>query len=269
MMKQALLFSLLAGSALGCASHQASTMASDQPSAKHRRRAAEQSTFENSAGARQMGLENETGVYDSGDIEDTMSAHLEEVRDCHGRAGDARRYVAGKVTLRFTVAGDGVPQDVLVIATDLGNYNVERCLVDMGRRVKFPPPEGHKAATFEYPVEFRSTHEMMQIQDLDDSMKVDRDVAGLMHSLAACGPVTETGASASFYIEPNGNVASVGLASEAPLNEQAGACLVKEMHRWKMSATLPGRVLRCRVNIPAVIASAEPVAKSTGRRRRH
>lgn len=270
MMKQALVVSLIAGSVFGCASQKGGTMATDQPSAKHRRRASAQTSFENSAGARQMGLENETGVYESGDIEDTMSAHMDEVRDCHGRAGDARRYVAGKVTLRFTVAGDGVPQDVLVVATDLGNYNVERCLVDVGRKVKFPPPEGHKAATFEYPVEFRSTHEMMQIQDLDDSLKVDRDVAALMHSLAACGPVTETGASASFYIEPNGNVTSVGLASEAPLDEQAGACLVKEMHRWKMSATLPGRVLRCRVNIPAVIASAEPIAKSSaGRKRRH
>jgi hypothetical protein len=35
--------------------------------------------------------------------------------------------------------------------------------------------------------------------------------------------------------------------------------VVKEMRRWRMSASLPGRMLRCRTNIPAIIvASAAP-----------
>jgi len=44
----------------------------------------------------------------------------------------------------------------MVVATDLGNNQLEQCLVDVGRRIKFPPPLGNKATTFEYPVEFRS-----------------------------------------------------------------------------------------------------------------
>lgn len=220
-------------------------------------RAAEPERFDKSAGAREMGLQNEIGVYDSADVEETMAAHMEEARDCYRRAGKARRYAAGKVNLRFMVDGTGKPQDVLVIATDLGNYDVERCLVDLARGVQFPAPAGHKATTFEYPVEFRSTREV-EVQDLEDSLKVDRDVAALMHSLSACGAVTANGASASFYIEPNGFIASVGLAGDSAFDEEAGACTVKEMRRWKMSASLPGRMLRCRVNIPAVIAAAEP-----------
>jgi TonB family protein len=260
----------LLGSALGCASGGAATEMAADHSSRHRKAGpAQPTTFESSTGAAQMGLQNEAGVYDSADIEDTMSAHLGEVRGCYDRAGHAQRYAAGKVTLRFKVAGNGTPSDVLVIASDLGNFDVERCLVDVGRRIKFPPPEGRKSTTFEYPVEFRSTEEM-KVQDLDDSLKIDRDVAALMHSLAPCGPITESGASALFYIEPNGTVASVGLAADSTLDEQAGACTVKEMRHWKMSATLPGRMLRCRVNIPAVIAAADPPPAKTpvGRKRR-
>ena len=62
----------------------------------------------------------------------------------------------GKVTLQFHVDGQGATTDVAVVATDLGNNQLEQCLVDMGRRIKFPPPLGNKATTFEYPVEFRS-----------------------------------------------------------------------------------------------------------------
>jgi TonB family protein len=248
---------LLSSGVIGCASEADRRAGVTDRPMKHRRDVASQTDFEKSAGAREMGVQNEMGVYEGADIEEALAGHMEEVRDCYGRAGRAQKYAAGKVMLRFIVSGEGKPQDVLVIATDLGNYDVERCLVDVGRRVKFPPPSGNKATTFEYPVEFRSKREM-DVQDLDDSVKVDHDVTTFMHSLASCGAVTENGASAIFYIEPNGMVASVGLAAESKLDEDAGACMVREMRRWRMSAALPGRMLRCRANIPAVIATAEP-----------
>jgi hypothetical protein len=250
-------FLLTAAAALGCASN-GPTNGGASRSARHAAERADKATsFESSAGAKQMGLENEAGVYEGRDIEETMNAHLEEVRGCYDRAGHAQRYAAGKLTLRFEVSGDGAPREVLVVGNDLGNYAVERCVVEVCRRIKFPAPEGRKATTFEYPVEFRSTEEM-KVQDLDDSAKLDRDVAAQLSSLAACGPLGETGASALFYIEPNGKVSSVGLAADSALDEQASACTVKEMRHWKMSATLPGRVLRCRVNLPPVIAAADP-----------
>src|ERR1700710_647682 len=256
-MKQVALLTLL-GSVLGCASsgQGTGTMAVDKPSRHHKTKAKE-TNFETSNGAGQMGVENEVGVYEVSDIEDTMSGRMDEVRGCYQRAGHARRYAGGKVTLRFNVDGQGATTDVLVVSTDLGNYQVERCLVDRGRKIKFPPPLGNKATTFEYPVEFRSTHQV-EVQDLDDSVKVDHDVATQIHSLASCGALTQNGGEARFYIEPTGTVGSVGLAADSTLNEDAPACMVKEMSHGHMPATLRGRMLRCRVNTPAVIASAEP-----------
>lgn len=241
----------------GCASDSSGRADGPDRPAKRRRQVAKESDFESSKGAREMAMDNEMGVYDVADIEETMAQHMDDVRGCYGRAGKARRYAGGKVLLRFHVAGDGKPQDVLVIENDLGNYDVERCLVEVGRNVKFPPPEGKKATTFEYPVEFRSTHDIA-VQDLEDSLKIDRDVGNSMRSLTSCGTVSPTGASAVFYVDGAGAIASVGFAAESPLDEQAGACVVKEMRRWRMSASLPGRMLRCRANIPAIIAAAEP-----------
>lgn len=259
---------LLMAAALGCASGGSNNAVASRSAPKATKGQSKATSFESSAGAKQMNLENEAGVYDGQDIEETMNAHLTEVRDCYDRAGHAQRYAAGKVTLRFLVAGDGSPRDVLIVENDLGNYAVERCVVDVCRRIKFPAPEGRKATTFEYPVVFRSTEEM-RVQDLDDSTKLDRDVAAQLSSLAACGPIGESGASALFYVEPNGSVSSVGLAADSALDEQASACTVREMRHWKMSATLPGRVLRCRVNIPPVIAAADPPPRGpTSRKRR-
>jgi TonB family protein len=262
--------------ALGCASDSGGRLASasDRPM-KRKRGGGKPQSFESSAGAAEMGLQNEVGVYESADVEETMAEHMGEVRGCYRRAGRAQRYAGGKVTLRFAVGGDGQPTDVVVIATELGNYEVERCLVDVARAVKFPAPEGKKATTFEYPVEFRPSGGQETVQDLDDSLKLERDVATHIHHLADCGPVASGGASAVMYIESNGGVGSVGLAADSTIDHEAAACVVQKIRRhWRMSATLPGRVLRCKVAIPPAIASAaaaaspRPSTVATVRRRR-
>ena len=53
-----------------------------------------------------------------------------------------------------------------------------------------------------------------------------------------------------MYIEPNGFPGSVGLAAGADLDEDAGDCVVQTIRRWKMSAALPGHVMRATFSIP-------------------
>jgi hypothetical protein len=141
-----------------------------------------------------------------------------------------------------------------VVESGLGNYEVERCLVEVGRRMVFEAPNGRKATTFDYPVEFRSTNQVA-VMDID-GIKIERDVAAFLPQLAPCGQLAEGDAVAIMYIEPNGLPGSVGLAAGSALDEDAGDCVVQTVRRWRMSASLPGRVLRATFGIPPVIASA-------------
>jgi TonB family protein len=210
-----------------------------------------------------MKLENELGVLDSQDVEATLEEHFDDVRACYQRAGKAQRYAGGKVVLRFLVAGDGRADDVWVVESNLGNYDVERCLVEVGRSLVFDAPHGRKATTFDYPVEFRSTSQMT-VLDIDGP-KIDHDVASFLPQLSACGRLAKRSVIAILYIEPSGFPGSVGLATAAALDEAVGACMVHAMRRWRMSASLPGRVLRAKVNIPPVIvASSSSVASPLG-----
>src|SRR4029077_12008106 len=111
-----------------------------------------------------------------------------------------------------------------------GNYDVERCLVEVGRRISFRAPGGRKGTTFEYPVEFRSTN---QVPVLDsDGLKVDDDVSALLPQLAACGRLTAEGANAIIHIEPNGFPGSVGLSAAAAMDEDVGDCMVQTIRGW-------------------------------------
>src|SRR5262245_20631423 len=156
-----------------------------------------------------MTVDNELGVLDTEEVDATLKQHFDEIRGCYHRAGKAQRYAEGKVMLRFHVGGDGIAQDVLVIESTLGNYDVERCLVEVGRRIAFHAPTGHKPTTFEYPVEFRSTNQLAVLDA--DGPKVDHDISVFLPQLAACGQLAADDASAILYIEPNGFPGSVGL----------------------------------------------------------
>jgi TonB family protein len=220
--------------------------------------------------APRMQLQGTFGVVDTDDVEDALQARFDDVRACYARAGKAQEYAGGRVLLRFLVGGDGHPQDVWVISSSLGNYSVERCLVEVGRSVVFRAPAGRKATTFEYPVEFRSTN-AATVLDID-GLKIHRDVSTFMPQLAACGQLAKAPVVAIMYIEPTGFPGSVGLATDVALDEDAGDCVVQTIQRWRMSAVLPGHVLRANFRIPTVIASADSgrhaVSSASVRRRR-
>jgi TonB family protein len=203
-----------------------------------------------------MQMQNELGVVETADVEEVIESHFDEIRGCYQRAGKAQKYAAGKVTLRFLVNGNGQADDVLVIESNLGNYSVERCLVDVGRRITFKAPAGNKPTTFDYPVEFRSTQEMA-VLDLEGP-KIEHDLLGLLPRLASCGRLGAEDVTAFMYIEPNGFPGSVGLAAATNFDEQVAGCIIQMIRHWRMSAVLPGHVLRCNFSIPAVLASAEP-----------
>lgn len=215
-----------------------------------------------------MHLDSELGVLETADVEATLQQHFEDIRSCYRRAGKAQRYAEGRVLLRFLIAGNGSSQDVWVTESTLGNYDVERCLVEVGRRITFRAPEGRKATTFDYPVEFRSTNQVPVLPV--DGVKVEQDVAAFLPQLAACGQLASETASAIVYIEPNGFPGSVGLAVDAALDEDVADCMVQTIRRWKMSATLPAHVMRATFAIPSVIATAEasPPRRTAGHRRR-
>ncbi|HVV48290.1 MAG TPA: TonB family protein [Polyangia bacterium] len=213
-----------------------------------------------------MTLDNEMGVMDTDDVEATLQDHFEDVRDCYLRAGKAQRYASGKVLLRFMVAGDGTAQDVWVLESSLGNYEVERCLVEVGRKIHFHAPNGNKATTFEYPVEFRS-QSGADILDVDGP-KVDRDLSVLLPQLAACGQLASEQVTAKIYIESNGVPGSVGLATAAPIDEDAGDCVVQTIRGWRMSVSLPGHVVSASFTIPSNITTAEASRRTLAHHRR-
>jgi len=197
-----------------------------------------------------MGMQMSIGVLDERVVDRAMAPHVPAMIDCFERAGDARRYLSGQVVLRFVVEASGSVSDIHVIKNELGNYPVERCLIDAGRRISFPRPEGNRRTDFEYSLRFRSTGEMRVLDWKGDNVAIR---VASTNDFSSCGVLGPQRVEAIAYVEPEGTIGSVGFVSQGPINPIAASCAEEQMHRLRISDSRPNVVLR--TVFPLIIAS--------------
>lgn len=191
-------------------------------------------------------LQNTIGVLQEVDVDEILARHHRKMVTCYERVGD-QRFVFGQVRLRFLVERTGRVSDVLVVASTLGHYAVERCLVVEARRIEFPPPEGDTATDFDYSLTFRSPSGVTVWTR--ESAPFAATLAGQMTALSSCGPIGEAPVEATVYVDAVGAVASAGLASDAPMNAQAAICAVERLRAFRVPPE-PGRITKIAFRLP-------------------
>jgi TonB family protein len=174
----------------------------------------------------------ERGYLNQNDINEVIERNQAQLIACYERAGQARKYASGQVDLRFMVTRTGTVSEVRVVGSQLGNYAVERCLVVEGRKLRFPPPGGDKAADFDYALDFRASGEVKIVEWSGETLA--RDVRGLMPTLAGCGPPSDDAVEAVAYVQPGGAVVSVGLASDGRIDIMNAICVVEQIRKWRL-----------------------------------
>jgi len=174
-------------------------------------------------------LTGEQGFLSQGDAEAAIQRRWSELVRCYEEAGSARDFAGGPVKLRFFVDVQGRVADVHVLESRLGNFDVERCLVRIGRTIAFPRPQGGMQTSFEYSMEFRSSG-AEPVVDLPGGALDQALSASLAEITAQCGPI-EGEVTATIYVHPTGTVLSVGLASSGPLPEPLATCLARSLRR--------------------------------------
>jgi hypothetical protein len=202
----------------------------------------------------------EHGLISQEAAQEAVMRRWQELTRCYGQAGAAMGFAGGPVTLRFVVDAKGATSDVRVIDTHLGNFDVERCLIGIGRTIRFPRPQGNAGANVDYTLEFRATG-AIAVMDLPAGA-IDAELPGLYARLGGeCEHLGADEVQATLYLDTAGTVRSVGLASEAPFDDRAARCLSATIRRWSVrQAPVQGGVGRVTVPLRSVdlVAHREP-----------
>jgi hypothetical protein len=175
----------------------------------------------------------ERGVISQEAAQEAVMARWKDLTRCYGEAGNAMGFAGGPVTLRFLVDGKGVITDVRVLETQLGNFEVERCLIRVGRGVQFPRPQGNATAQVDYTLEFRSTGAIAVMELAPEELTTS--LPGLFAQVAgACDQLGADEVAATLYIDAAGRVRSVGLASAGAVDEAAATCVATAIKGWNV-----------------------------------
>ena len=95
------------------------------------------------------------GALDPEKVREVVSSHRSELRSCYVRAALEDPNLAGSCTIRIVVTGDGAVGTTSLQASSLHSVSLGRCLLQLVRTWRFPPPIDGKTAAVDYPLTFR------------------------------------------------------------------------------------------------------------------
>ncbi len=209
----------------------------------------------------------EHGSLDREDVEEAVEPHFPRLCRCFEDAQLARDFASGQVTLRFVVGLDGDTTTVHVRSSDLGSFEVERCLVSVASKIRFARPQGYGVAAFEYSLEFRSTGAVPVVQLAPDALANQMPVI-FQRLLDDCGGLGGVELRATLYIDHRGRVRSVGFGTPGPMPDERAACLNRALRRESLAVNVQGAALG-RIGIalrPAQVVAVRPPERTPARR---
>ena len=113
-------------------------------------------------------------------IDAAIGPHQQEMADCYSTKVGKRRFLGGQVSLHWELKADGSIKSVK-LDSDLGAWDVEKCLLDVAWSASFDRPTGGDAE-FDLPLQFSPTRSTA-VWDEDQAI---RAVGGQLALLDEC-----------------------------------------------------------------------------------
>lgn len=95
------------------------------------------------------------GSLDPEKVREVVSSNRAALRSCYERGVLENPSLTGTCTVRIVVARDGTVGLASMHGSSLGSLSMDRCVLQLVRTWRFPPPADGRAAAIEYPLVFR------------------------------------------------------------------------------------------------------------------
>ena len=184
------------------------------------------------------------GRLDAYDIERGVQPHAGTLTACYNDQVRRKRYIGGDVELKYLISKAGEVKRVQLAKSDLGAWNIEKCLLETARQMTFAKPKGGEAV-FSLPLEFSATR---SVQWLEDDVG-QAQAKPFIDQLRDCAKEAEThnprDVTVTVYVGPRGEVKSAGFASEArrEIPDAWADCAEAKIKAWTLADPM-GRIAK-------------------------
>jgi len=175
-----------------------------------------------------MHVEGTIGEMDSKQVEQLFSQHQPAMRRCYDEAAESLHYLGGSMQIKVHVATSGQPRAVTIVESNLGSVEVERCIVGIIEKLRFPAPKGGEGeVSYPFSAAGRTPVGTWPAERISGPVEKKRGALKGCFGKGKAGPASSL--RATLYIGPGGKATSVGFSADAPLFDKLTRCVAKQL----------------------------------------
>jgi TonB family protein len=166
------------------------------------------------------------GTIDQRTSEAGLQTHLPAVSACFEHQVRRQPFLGGIMRLAFRLDPEGKVIKLTVTQSSVGSLQVERCVRHELSRARFAAPKGGEAE-FTFPLTFSG---VFSPRDWTPSSQLEKRLKKLLEKL---GPPPNL--ALTFYVSRSGEVLSLGLSADEPIDDEVAETLSKGLRKMKFS----------------------------------
>ena len=176
------------------------------------------------------------GRLDPYDIKQGLAPHQNDLFACFTDKVGRRKYLGGGVEFQFVVNPDGTVKRAFMLRSDLGNWDMEKCMLDICQSMTFAKPQGRAEADFTVPLEFDARRVVVTWDDARvQEVVTEEQVATLSACAEETGVADPSGVWLTIYVGSRGKVLSVGMAvPTGPIDPTWAQCAHDKVKEWAL-----------------------------------
>lgn len=155
--------------------------------------------------------------------------------DCYLRRLDDHGFVRGDLVLQAVIESTGEVKNARIIESDVGDWAVERCVVEEARAMRFDSPRGGRQVVFSVPLHFASDQPPIAIWPGERTAATAARHTGELDRCATAARVPPPGdVTVTLHVAKGGVVPAVGFGSRhpRPVHDAWADCAARAIRRW-------------------------------------
>lgn len=165
-------------------------------------------------------------------VSQAIAPRMDDLVRCATSREGRNELASGVVTVAFVIGRDGSTRSTRISASDLGDRDAERCMLQLAARIRFPAPTGGDAEASER-IRIPLDAEVRPPVAWQEARA--RSTAGVaIDRLGARCRVSGGEVRVTAYVGPSGNVVGVGGHASAPALDGTVNCVLDGVRRLPM-----------------------------------
>lgn len=174
--------------------------------------------------AAEMQVEGTVGELDDAAVQRVLQTNHGAMRRCYDEQAGRLHYVGGHLELKVRVLPSGQAKWVAIVDSNVGNTEIEQCVVGVLEKTRFPAPKGGEGE-LTCPIDFAARTPTGSWAGERIASVIGKKKAAIAACKGKPGTAAVKSLRLTLYVGPGGSATSAGFAADEPQDGKLSKCV--------------------------------------------